>query len=202
MGNNLVLPQDRMAVFQNAYPGLDSRNRNLVVGERILAPRKKAFAPENSISLFHTVEQGENIQSLAQIFSCNESDIKKWNRLTSSQLRQGQRILIFISKDVTKSIALIEPLPLVKGELSSIQATKELEWKPIPLPTTNTKKSKKKRRKRKRTKYVYHKIKRGESLMNIAAKYQGVSVNDLIQLNNIDSGESLKPGKKLKVKPK
>jgi len=209
VGNNLVLPQDKMAIFKSFYQMPDSKNQNYVVGERITVPKRTPLAPTNAKQLYYNVETGDDIQSLAQSFYCDETDIMRWNKLTTRKLRRGQNLLIYISRDAIKPINLIEPIDLVNAKPVFVKTSEVIDWKPIALPqvTTNKKSRKNKRRKsrrakKKKTSYVYHKIKRGESLLNIAAQYEGVSVKELIDLNNIQSSESLKKGMKLKVKKK
>jgi len=48
-------------------------------------------------------------------------------------------------------------------------------------------------------KYLYHTVKKGDTLWDIAKLYDGVTVNQIKQLNNITNTRRLKPGQKLKV---
>lgn len=48
-------------------------------------------------------------------------------------------------------------------------------------------------------KYVYHIVKRGDTLWDIAKQYDGVTVNQIKRLNHITNSKRLKPGQKLKV---
>ena len=48
--------------------------------------------------------------------------------------------------------------------------------------------------------FLYYTIRRGDTLWDIAKKYQGVSANDIIKLNRISSRKILKPGMKIKIK--
>ena len=48
--------------------------------------------------------------------------------------------------------------------------------------------------------YVYHFIGRNESLSDIAEKYEGVCVSDILALNQFAQNESLSVGSKIKVK--
>lgn len=48
--------------------------------------------------------------------------------------------------------------------------------------------------------YVYYTIRSGDTLWDIAKKYQGVSANDIIKLNHISARKVLKPGMKIKIK--
>ena len=51
-------------------------------------------------------------------------------------------------------------------------------------------------------KYVYYTVKKGDTLWDIAKLYEGVSVNQIRKLNNIQNSKKLKPGQKLKVSTK
>ncbi|MCD4698576.1 MAG: LysM peptidoglycan-binding domain-containing protein, partial [Bacteroidales bacterium] len=48
--------------------------------------------------------------------------------------------------------------------------------------------------------FVYHVVRSGDTLWDIAKLYDGVTVNQIKQLNNIRNSKRLKPGQKLKVK--
>ncbi len=48
--------------------------------------------------------------------------------------------------------------------------------------------------------YLYYTIRSGDTLWDIAKKYQGVSADDIIKLNRISSRKVLKPGMKIKIK--
>jgi len=50
--------------------------------------------------------------------------------------------------------------------------------------------------------YVYHTVRKGDTLWDIAKLYEGVSVEQIKQLNNIRNSKRLKPGQKLKVATK
>jgi membrane-bound lytic murein transglycosylase D len=49
--------------------------------------------------------------------------------------------------------------------------------------------------------YVYYTVRSGDNIWAIAKKYQGVSPQDILNLNNISDATKIKPGQKLKIKP-
>jgi len=51
-------------------------------------------------------------------------------------------------------------------------------------------------------KYVYHTVRKGDTLWDIAKLYEGVSIDQIKELNNIKNSKRLKPGQKLKVAPR
>jgi membrane-bound lytic murein transglycosylase D len=50
--------------------------------------------------------------------------------------------------------------------------------------------------------YIYHVVRKGDTLWDIARRYDGVSVEQIRKLNNLSNTSSLKPGQKLKVAQK
>jgi membrane-bound lytic murein transglycosylase D len=206
LGNNLVLPQERMAVFRNVYQLPDSERQLYTVGERIAAPRKRTSVPVGLLRLDYKVEMGDKIDDVAAAFRCSTEDILQWNRLTSSQLRYGQELIIYMDKTIMQPITALDPIPMANAIPVLEKQTEEVRLEPVALPVLekgrSAKKKKRRAKKSKRERYVKHKIKRGESLYTIAAQYEGVSINDIIELNSIDSAEAVRPGKKIKIKLK
>jgi membrane-bound lytic murein transglycosylase D len=46
---------------------------------------------------------------------------------------------------------------------------------------------------------VYHTVQRGDTLWNIASRYEGATVQKLKKINKITSSKGLIPGRKIKV---
>lgn len=49
--------------------------------------------------------------------------------------------------------------------------------------------------------YVMYKIKKGDTLWEIAKKFNGVSMNDIMELNGFNKRSKIMPGKMIKIKP-
>jgi len=50
--------------------------------------------------------------------------------------------------------------------------------------------------------FVYYTVRSGDNLWDIAKKYPGVTNDDILRLNNISDARKLKPGQRLKIKPR
>jgi len=50
--------------------------------------------------------------------------------------------------------------------------------------------------------YLYYLIGKDETLYEIAEKFNGISMSDILVLNNVTDPFQLKPGRKIKVKRK
>lgn len=200
-GSNLVLPQVKMAIFKDHFKRPDSGRENNVAGGSISAPRtqNKSNIPANAIKTNYTVEFGDHLNGLASIFRCTESDIMIWNRLTSRQIRKGQNLVIYISKDRNPPMELLD---IIEGlpENARSQSSRYLPLYPLPIPVKAKKyKSSKKKWFKRDNRYLYHKIKRGESLNEIADQYS-VPLKELLEINEIKVHQALKPGKRIKIK--
>ena len=50
--------------------------------------------------------------------------------------------------------------------------------------------------------YIYHKVKYGDTLWEIARQYNGVSQRDLMRLNDLSNAREIQVGQYLKIKKK
>jgi membrane-bound lytic murein transglycosylase D len=50
--------------------------------------------------------------------------------------------------------------------------------------------------------FIIYTVKSGDTLWDIAKKYPGVTDTDIMRLNNLNNGDRISPGQKLKIKPK
>ena len=131
-------------------------------------PRPKYFEMDKGIR--YKVKSGDYLGKIAEKFGVRVSNLKRWNRLKSSQLKVGQRLYIY-----PKKVAI-----------ASTKSKKNKE----DISLTKSKKS---------GKYDIYIVKEGDSLWKISRKFNGVSVDQIKKWNNIWSAKSLKPGTKLKI---
>lgn len=201
-GYTLVLPMEKMAVFKDLFKRPDDDQRLTTAGGMIPAPKSNARENINAVIDYYIVETGDSLSQLANAFNCTEKDIMVWNRLTSRQLRKGQQLKIYLPPSPSKPSESIE-------QLESIGMTPESEASHYPTlspvvyknDVSFSKFSDSEKWQKRDKQFVYHKIRRGESLYDIAEKYN-VSINDLFSLNDINPTTVLKTGIRIKVRKK
>ncbi|HEX2867519.1 MAG TPA: LysM peptidoglycan-binding domain-containing protein [Ignavibacteriales bacterium] len=116
----------------------------------------------------HVVKSGETLGHIAELYGVRASDLRKWNHISGNKIVVGDRLIVSSGRKGAK----LEKRSSRKEEL------------------VQTKKSKVK-------KAQTHRVKRGETLYEIAQKYD-MDVQDLKRLNNI-RGNKLVVGQKLKI---
>ncbi len=136
--------------------------------------------PEGTVSVAYKVKSDDSLLGIADLFNTRVSDIRNWNNIPyTTTIKVGQSLSIYVPDEM-------------KDYYASLDKTTELESNNNVVVTKTTKTTK-------RSTMIYHKIRRGENLGLIAAKY-GVSVNQLRDWNNI-SGNKIMSGRNLRIYP-
>ncbi|MFY7707508.1 MAG: LysM peptidoglycan-binding domain-containing protein [Flavobacteriales bacterium] len=154
--------------------------------------------------IFHTVRRGETLGTIARKHKVTISQLKKWNKLRSDKIRQGQRLVIVKSTkrrtpkpDVAPENPNIDPTA-VPDAVDTTQVIENIKPDSVkkpeaPVPTIENKP------KQAAEKFTYYKVKSGDSLWSIAKKYK-VTPEEIMKWNKI--GQKIRPGQKLKIKTK
>ncbi|WP_337044254.1 lytic transglycosylase domain-containing protein [Emticicia sp. 17c] len=117
----------------------------------------------------YTVRRGDILNKIADKFDVDVYDIKVWNKMKSSKIMVGQKLVIL--DDDNEEVAEVERT--IKDERKS---RKEIE----------------------RTKPKYHVVQKGDTLWKISQRYGGISIEKLKKMNGLRSN-SVKTGQKLKI---
>ncbi len=143
---------------------------------------------KNYRELYYTVASGDNLGYISKWFNVSITELREWNNIHKNQIRAGQRLLIYVPKD---KYAYYNEI----NHLSFEQKQARVGVKPNQtIATSNTKAT------TDDSKFIYYTVRPGDTLWGIARKYEGVSEQDLIRLNNLSSATSLQPGQQLKIK--
>ena len=212
------LPKSSIGDFINNESELYAyKTKKGVKKDKLQAEIKKA--QERTV---HVVRSGENLGLIARRYHVYVSQIKAWNNMRKSTIYPGQRLVVYPSarynpQAVKASTATISKSPsgrhtVRSGEnlgliakkygcsVSDIKAWNNLSKSTIhpgqTLIVNNTAGNVKIDPK---AEYIYHTVKSGDTLWDIAKLYDGVTVNQIKQLNNISNARRLKPGDKIRI---
>ncbi len=202
-GNNVTLPIEGMRRFREYFRIPDSEASQYIAGGGISAPKVKKARKPSGLRSNYVVENGDNLTLLAQAFRCTETDIMKWNHLTLRSLYPGQRLVIYMKPGQRDKVPVMQDIASVKIAAEENLSAKGTDWEPLTLIVEDTSRKRKKfpsfRWFKRKKQYQMHRIRRGESLLDIARQYE-VSLDSLRQLNDFKSDTRLRPGQRIKIK--
>jgi membrane-bound lytic murein transglycosylase D len=122
----------------------------------------------------HKVKKGEHLQSIANKYHCTVSDLKSWNKLKGTKLSTGQNLTVYVMSHKSDKVA-----------------SKVTKSNPKTTTASNSKKE--------ISKTIWHTVQPGDSIWKIAQRYDGVTVEQIRELNNLQS-DNLKVGARIMVK--
>ncbi len=166
----------------------------------------------------YTVRSGDNLSKIADRLNVSLAELKKWNKLKGTKVMKGQQLFAYtiVKKRIPVKLEVIpcedmvadndscvDPSTLTPEQLASAEETNDLvsptvvqqkktsaAVKPVVTP-------KNKAEKIALPKIVYHKVQPGDTLWNIAQKYN-TTIQEIRKVNGIN-GSQIKIGSKIKV---
>ncbi|OQA00313.1 MAG: Membrane-bound lytic murein transglycosylase D precursor [Bacteroidetes bacterium ADurb.Bin408] len=173
--------------------------------------------PQNTIKEFYTVEKNDNLRNIAQKYSCTVDNIRLWNSIKNLNITPGQQLVIHIpvlepvkelnmletqaaiEQQIDTTLTLASPVTAKTAEPPHTTVAVEVQTPAdtvhtelagqIPSPKSNTENN---------PKYIYHTVQKGDTLWNIAQRYESVTVEDIKKLNSLKDN-NLRLGQKLKL---
>lgn len=124
----------------------------------------------------YKVKRGDYLSTIAEKNKVSVQNIRTWNNMKGSVIKPGQELII--KKTEQKLIA---------KEVKNSDTEKAIAK--VPERSTDTK-------------YVFHKVEKGDTLYSIAKKYAGMTVELLKELNGMQNSDELKAGMVLKIAKK
>lgn len=123
--------------------------------------------------IVYKVKSGDYLGKIAGKYRVSVNQIKKWNNLKSNDIRVGQRLIIY------------------RGGKAPVQTStsqqKTTSTAPASKPVSNIS-----------GEYVIYTVQSGDSFYTIAKNYPGVSAQNIMDYNGIDSSK-IRPGMKIKI---
>lgn len=59
-------------------------------------PVQPKVEPKGEVMIYHTVKSGEFLGMVADLYDCNVSEVKKWNKMRSDRLNSGQKLKVYV----------------------------------------------------------------------------------------------------------
>jgi len=134
--------------------------------------------------VYYTVKTGDTFSFIADWFDVSVRDLKCWNNIKSNRISAGQKMLIYVP---LKKLSYYQKMTRLsfeeKQKIANVKVVKRQNLDPN---------------------FIYYKIKSGDNLYTIAQKYDNITYDDLLKINNFTDREArtLQIGQVIKIKRK
>ena len=154
------------------YAYKDSVYFNPITAKQI----KEGASASAAAPIIHRGKKGETLGHIAMKYHVSTKNLMKWNGLTSkSVLKIGQRITVYRNGAGPAPKTGTSKVSGSSGSSKSAATTRSGG-------------------------YEWYTIKSGDTLLGIAYKFSGVSLNDILRLNGLNKNSKIYPGRKIKIR--
>jgi membrane-bound lytic murein transglycosylase D len=130
---------------------------------------------EGMVPVYYHVKKNERLLVIADLFNSRVSDIRNWNNIPyTTTIRVGQKLTVYVPGDKKEFYASLDSQAPIEKTITSQNTAQN-----------NT------------SSFIYHRIRRGETLNSIANKYS-VTIPSLREWNDL-SGTRIYAGRNLKI---
>lgn len=190
----LVMPADQAGFFVAMEDSISRYNADEFFSRANLGknPSRNTYVPEipkgDYKTLTYRVKSGDNLGYISEWYGVGVSNLRYWNNIYGNIIRVGQKLTVYVPGPRYEQLQDIDQMTFAQKQ--------EMIGKKVNITVSgpvNTKLAS--------GDYIYHTVRSGDNLWEIARSYPGVSSGDIMRLNKM-ANSSLKIGQVLKIKPK
>lgn len=217
----LRLPRQYIAGFITHEQALyEYKTREGIERENLMAKMENIREQQ-----YHRVRSGENLGVIAHRYRVSVNDLRRWNNLRGSTIYAGQRLIVYpgsgyqtpsrpaasssttVSGVTYHTVRSGENLGLIANRYK-VSVNDLKNWNSISgniiqpnqrLIVSDPARATQAASQDQDMSFIYYTVQQGDTLWDIAKKYEGVTIDQIKQWNNISNANRLRPGQKLKI---
>ena len=188
----LRLPSESTLAFIDHQDSIFAHKDSILFDvTKVSAPKHSKYAAQmpgkDYVKLNYTVKSGDAVGLIAQWYNVKTSDLRYWNNIRGNMIRSGQKLVIYKHKNKADKYRDLNNLTYAEKQARIGKTVTTASTTPVDDNTGE---------------YEIYTVRSGDTLWDIAKLYPGVTDTDIMRWNNINNASSLKPGQKLRIKPK
>lgn len=178
--------------------------------------------------LSYTVKSGDNVGYIADWYDIRTSDLRYWNNINRNLIRTGQKLVIYKPKGTAAKYRSVDQMSFNEKQAfagrsvssssggsstagsssgssassASISASSGSPSASSPTSASLSASSGSRSSAGSNPDYITYKVRSGDTLWDIARKFEGVNEDDIARLNGLGNGARISVGQVLRIKPK
>lgn len=137
----------------------------------------------------YEVGTGETLETLAKMYGCTVDKIVEWNKLDSAAIAPGQVLKMFRAKNWKLRVERMEVFSLIPMLQMNLLESAVMPKAPAAKDLAPEQES-----------YQYYVTNRPESIYEIAERFPGTTLQEILKINELSSNRIIRAGTRLKIR--
>lgn len=191
----VALPFDHLGDFIEMQDSILNYRADHYFNKAVLSasPTTSTYIPPDingKTKLIYTVKSGDNLGYIASWYNVGLSDLRYWNNIYRNTIRVGQKINVFVDPARKDYYASVTNLSFEEKQQRIGKKAEPVQVIPISsVPSDDSD-------------YEYYTVRNGDTVWDIAKKFNDVSTTEILSLNGLGSNSKIHVGQRLRIRRK
>jgi len=199
----ITLPVDRLGDFIAMTDTITGyrKEQYLTRVNQTSMPVQSAYSPPNAqgkTGLTYVVKDGDNLGFISEWYDVGLSDLRYWNNIYRNTIKIGQKLTIYVDPAKADRYSKINSMSFADKQKLEGKVTASVSGANLATSGASTASSSASSD----TAFDFYTVRYGDTVWDIAKKFEGVSATDILRLNNISDASRIQVGQKLRIRKK
>jgi membrane-bound lytic murein transglycosylase D len=196
---SITLPVEKLGAFIELADTITGyrKDQYLTRVNQTSTPRQSTYVPpdiKGKTRLTYVVKEGDNLGFISEWYNVGLSELRYWNNIYRNTIRIGQKLNIYVDPDKAdryskvNSMTFAEKQRMAGYSTAAVSGSSTLSDMPVSSSSDQD--------------YEFYVVRYGDTIWDIAKKFDGVSATDILRLNNISDASKIQVGQKLRIRKK
>ena len=189
VGNYLIIPKRAIDILSKYVNNPDCEY--LLSHVTLYDGMFRGYNPMNFFNKSeYTVQPGDDLYKLADLFDCNIYNIRAWNNLPTNQISVGQKLVIFqpVASQSTTSVGASTGVALPSKPVKKVDKYEDIHLRLKILDKLYD------------SKFEYYTLKNSDSIRDVLRKFPKATLRQLMKDNGFTLFDLPNPGDRLKIR--
>jgi membrane-bound lytic murein transglycosylase D len=195
----VTLPLDKLGDFIAMTDTITGyrREQYLTRVTQTTLPTQSAYTPPDvngKTKLTYTVKDGDNLGFISEWYDVPLSELRYWNNIYRNTIRIGQKLSVYVDPAKAERYSKINSMSFVEKQRieGKVTASAGPAAATSQMSASATSSGD----------YELYTVRTGDTVWDIAKKFDGVTATDILKLNKISDASRIMVGQKLRIRKK